>query len=176
MNYCRVNNVKAVLASIDQSKAFDSVDHSFMEKVYDFFGFGARIKRWLKSIGTGRLACIQLGRRRTGPPPWRQFIASSSFTMVMMMTATAPLGDGLTIALRQPRGRAVPTTRSVSMAPGAPPFVASTFAWSRSAAATAGQNGPCSQEAASSVHHPKQQGYLINNRQKKKQSVGLASV
>ncbi len=47
-------------ASIDQSKAFDSVDHIFMEKVYEFFGFGARIKRWLKSIGTGRLACIQL--------------------------------------------------------------------------------------------------------------------
>jgi hypothetical protein len=60
MNYCRRNNIKAVLASIDQSKASDSVDHGFMEKVYEFFGFGDRIKRWLKSIGTGRFACIQL--------------------------------------------------------------------------------------------------------------------
>ncbi len=60
MNYCRQNNIEAVLASIDQSKAFDSVDHGFMEKVYEFFGFGDRIKRWLKSIGTGRFACIQL--------------------------------------------------------------------------------------------------------------------
>ncbi len=60
MSYCRRNNIKAVLASIDQSKAFDSVDHGFMEKVYEFFGFGDRIKRWLKSIGTGRFACIQL--------------------------------------------------------------------------------------------------------------------
>jgi hypothetical protein len=60
MEYCEKNNIKAVIASIDQSKAFDSVDHNYMEKVYRFFGFGDRIMRWLKSIGTGRLACIQL--------------------------------------------------------------------------------------------------------------------
>ena len=36
--------MKGVLVSIDQSKAFDSVSHSFMEKVYDFLGFGERIK------------------------------------------------------------------------------------------------------------------------------------
>jgi hypothetical protein len=60
MDYCEKHNIKAVIASIDQSKAFDSVDHNYMEKVYRFFGFGDRIMRWLKSIGTGRLACIQL--------------------------------------------------------------------------------------------------------------------
>ncbi len=60
MVYCRRNNIKGVLVSIDQSKAFDSVDHGFMEKVYQFFGFGERIQRWLKSIGTNRKACIQL--------------------------------------------------------------------------------------------------------------------
>ena len=41
-----------------QAKAFDSVSQEFMLKVYDFFGFGDRIKKWLKSIGTGRRACI----------------------------------------------------------------------------------------------------------------------
>ncbi len=51
------------MVSIDQSKAFDSVDHGFMEKVYQFFGFGERIQRWLKSIGTNRMACIQLENR-----------------------------------------------------------------------------------------------------------------
>jgi hypothetical protein len=60
MNYCRKNNIRGVIASIDQSKAFDSVDHKYMEKVYEFFGFGERIQRWLKSIGTNRKACIQL--------------------------------------------------------------------------------------------------------------------
>ena len=57
--------MKGVLVSIDQSKAFDSVSHSFMEKVYDFLGFGERIKNWLKSIGTGRSAYVILGQNLT---------------------------------------------------------------------------------------------------------------
>ena len=36
-----------------------------MEKVYDFLGFGVRIKNWLKSIGTGRSACVILGQNLT---------------------------------------------------------------------------------------------------------------
>jgi hypothetical protein len=56
MDYCKKNNIKDKY----QSKAFDSVSHTYMEKVYSFFGFGDRIKSWLKSIGTGRNACIQL--------------------------------------------------------------------------------------------------------------------
>ncbi len=58
MDYCKKNNIKGVLVSLDQSKAFDRVDHGFMEKVFKFFGFGDRIQRWLKSIGTNRMACI----------------------------------------------------------------------------------------------------------------------
>ena len=34
--------------------------HSFLEKAYNFFGLGERIKKWLKSIGTGRSACVSL--------------------------------------------------------------------------------------------------------------------
>jgi hypothetical protein len=60
MDLCKKHNIKGVLASIDQAKAFDSVSHSYMLKVYDFFGFGCRIKRWLSAIGTGRNACIRI--------------------------------------------------------------------------------------------------------------------
>ena len=60
MDFCKEQQIKGVLVSVDQAKAFDSVSHSFMEKVYKFFGFGERIQRWLKSIGTGRSACIIL--------------------------------------------------------------------------------------------------------------------
>jgi hypothetical protein len=60
MDFCNKNGISDVLVSIDQSKAFDSVSHAFMDKVYDFFGFGERIKSWFKTIGTGRTACIQL--------------------------------------------------------------------------------------------------------------------
>jgi exonuclease III len=61
MEYCKNHKIKGVLASIDQTKAFDSVSHSYMLKVYSFFGFGERIVNWLTSIGTGRTACILLG-------------------------------------------------------------------------------------------------------------------
>ncbi len=61
MGLCKKNNIKGVIVSIDQTKAFDSVSHSYMEQVYDFFSFGDRIKKWLRSIGTGRSACIGLG-------------------------------------------------------------------------------------------------------------------
>ncbi len=60
MDQCKKYGIKGVLASIDQTKAFDSVSHTYMEKVYDFFGFGDRIKKWLKAIGTGRTAQISL--------------------------------------------------------------------------------------------------------------------
>ncbi len=33
MDYCKKNNIKGVLVSIDQSKAFDSVFHTYIEKV-----------------------------------------------------------------------------------------------------------------------------------------------
>ena len=58
MDFCKKNNIKGVLVTIDQAKAFDSVSHDYMVKVYNFFGFGDRIQKWLKSIGTGRRACI----------------------------------------------------------------------------------------------------------------------
>ena len=43
MDHCKRENIKGVLVSIDQSKAFDSVSHAFMIKVYNFFGFGEKI-------------------------------------------------------------------------------------------------------------------------------------
>ncbi len=48
------------MVSVDVSKAFDSVDHNFMDKVYKFYGFGDRIRKWLATIGTGRNAQLIL--------------------------------------------------------------------------------------------------------------------
>jgi hypothetical protein len=33
MEYCKRHNIKAAMVSVDVSKAFDSVDHNFMDKV-----------------------------------------------------------------------------------------------------------------------------------------------
>jgi hypothetical protein len=42
------------MVSVDVSKAFDSVDHNFRDKVYRFYSSGDRIRKWLATIGTGR--------------------------------------------------------------------------------------------------------------------------
>jgi hypothetical protein len=68
IDYCKRHNKSGALVSIDQSKAFDSVSHCYMSKVYKFFDFGPRIQNWLKSIGTGRSACIILGPGEVSAP------------------------------------------------------------------------------------------------------------
>jgi hypothetical protein len=68
MDYCKKNGIKGVIASIDQSKAFDSVSHEYMEKVHNFFGFGDGIKSWLRAIGTERDACVQLADNSLSQP------------------------------------------------------------------------------------------------------------
>jgi hypothetical protein len=60
MDYCKRHNIRGAMVSVDVSKAFDSVDHGYMEKVYHFFGFGPQIRKWLATIGTGRNAQILL--------------------------------------------------------------------------------------------------------------------
>jgi exonuclease III len=57
---CELNQIKGAMICVDQSKAFDSVDHGYMEKVFRFFNFGDRFISWLKTIGTGRKACVIL--------------------------------------------------------------------------------------------------------------------
>jgi len=64
MHYCSKNNIKGAMLSVDMSKAFDSVSHSYMQKVYKFFGFGDRIISWLKAIGTNRKAYILLSNNK----------------------------------------------------------------------------------------------------------------
>jgi hypothetical protein len=58
---CKDLNIKGAMVCVDQSKAFDSVDHGYMEKVFQFFNFGERFIGWLKTIGTNRKACVILG-------------------------------------------------------------------------------------------------------------------
>jgi hypothetical protein len=60
MDYCKRHNIKGAMVSVDVSKAFDSVDHGYMEKVYRFFGFGPQICKWLATIGTSRNAHVLL--------------------------------------------------------------------------------------------------------------------
>jgi hypothetical protein len=60
VNYCRVNNIKGTLVAIDMAKAFDTLSHKFLTKVYQFFNFGPNIISWLTLLGNRREACIAL--------------------------------------------------------------------------------------------------------------------
>jgi Reverse transcriptase (RNA-dependent DNA polymerase) len=58
IDYCKLNNIKGAMLSIDIKKAFDCVDQYYFNKVYSFFNFGPRIISWLNLIGTKRNAKI----------------------------------------------------------------------------------------------------------------------
>jgi exonuclease III len=60
INYCQKNNINGSVLAIDMAKAFDTLDHDFINEVYKFFGFGPNIIRWLNLCGNNRTACIIL--------------------------------------------------------------------------------------------------------------------
>jgi len=49
-NYCRKNKINAVLASLDAKKAFDSVDHNYIETVLRKYGFGSKFRSYFKTL------------------------------------------------------------------------------------------------------------------------------
>ncbi len=46
--------------SLDIKKAFDSLSHSYLRCVYEFYNFGPNLIKWLILLGTNRRACISL--------------------------------------------------------------------------------------------------------------------
>ena len=46
--------------AVDMAKAFDTLSNNFLDKVFQFFGFGPSIIKWLTLLGTNRTACILL--------------------------------------------------------------------------------------------------------------------
>jgi Reverse transcriptase (RNA-dependent DNA polymerase) len=57
---CKKLKINGAMICVDQTKAFDSVDHNYLEKCFRFFNFGPQFIAWLKMIGTGRKACVIL--------------------------------------------------------------------------------------------------------------------
>ena len=60
INECKAKNKKGALLSLDIKKAFDTIGHSFIERVLDFFNFGPLFKKWLLLLCTKRRAAIIL--------------------------------------------------------------------------------------------------------------------
>jgi hypothetical protein len=60
IQYCKQSGTRAGVVAIDMAKAFDTLDHKFINQVYKFFGLGDNIIRWLTLFGNNRQACIQI--------------------------------------------------------------------------------------------------------------------
>ena len=54
------NKKRGALLSLDIRKAFDTLSHSFVEKVLEHFNFGVNLKKWITLLCTIREACIVL--------------------------------------------------------------------------------------------------------------------
>jgi hypothetical protein len=57
---CKHLNKRGAVLSLDIRKAFDTVSHQFMRKVFEFFNFGPYIIQRLTILSTNRQACIIL--------------------------------------------------------------------------------------------------------------------
>ena len=55
---CNKLKKKAAVISLDIKKAFDSLSHSYLQKVYEFYNFGPNLIRWITLLSTNRIACI----------------------------------------------------------------------------------------------------------------------
>ena len=56
--YCKKENIDLILLALDYTKAFDSVNFSFIHKTFDLFNFGENFKTWIKIIFSGGKSCI----------------------------------------------------------------------------------------------------------------------
>jgi len=49
-DYCNKNQINAILTSLDAKKAFDSVDHGYIDEVLEKYGFGKSFRLYFKTI------------------------------------------------------------------------------------------------------------------------------
>ena len=60
------DDTEAALISLDQSKAFDRVDHRFLATVLETAGFKPEFRRWIRMMYHNPQAVVQVNRRRSG--------------------------------------------------------------------------------------------------------------
>ena len=62
---CNSRKIRGALLSLDISKAFDSLSHSFLNSVLLFFYFGENFIRWITLLAINHTACIILNENNT---------------------------------------------------------------------------------------------------------------
>jgi hypothetical protein len=49
-DYCKNNKVEAILTSLDAQKAFDSVDHNYIDNVLKSYCFGDKFRKYFRTL------------------------------------------------------------------------------------------------------------------------------
>ena len=57
---CKSKKIKGALLSLDIKKAFDSLSHSYLKNIFNFYNFGPNIQKWLTLLSMNRAARIVL--------------------------------------------------------------------------------------------------------------------
>uniref|UniRef100_A0A3B3XUJ8 Reverse transcriptase domain-containing protein n=1 Tax=Poecilia mexicana TaxID=48701 RepID=A0A3B3XUJ8_9TELE len=63
--YCQERNIPLSILGIDLEKAFDSVDHRFMERVLSHFNFGEVFIKWIKVLYNDCYSVVMVNREIT---------------------------------------------------------------------------------------------------------------
>lgn len=60
VDYCKERNINCLAVSLDQAKAFDSVDHRFLIETLKRFGFGPTLIMWVTLLYSNIFSCIKV--------------------------------------------------------------------------------------------------------------------
>ena len=64
-HYCKEEKIKGLLVGVDAKKAFDSVDHGYMQGVLRAYGFGPKFINWVKLLNKNLTAEIMVNGFKT---------------------------------------------------------------------------------------------------------------
>ena len=58
ISYCNTHSIQGSLVSLDFEKAFDSLDHSFIDYVFAYFNIDHTFRKWIRTLYYNAEACV----------------------------------------------------------------------------------------------------------------------
>ena len=58
---CNIESIEGFIVTMDIEKAFDSLDHNFLLRVFRHLGFGPNFIQWIKILLTNQETCVMNG-------------------------------------------------------------------------------------------------------------------
>lgn len=78
-----------LVLSVDLNKAFDRVEHSFIEQTMVRYGFGDRIRKWIKLIYDNARSCVKINGVLTDSFPLERSVRRGCPLSALLYSITA---------------------------------------------------------------------------------------